>query len=97
MKGYYFSPQELRIITDGRCGSACSQFIKRTSELKLTKIISLYANLLGNNPHDNLDTGGFAASSIYDSNIASQLTYEGKPPTFPQKKSKKQHYLHLHS
>ena len=51
LKGYYFSPQELRIITDGRCGSACSKFIKRTSELKPTKIISLCANLLANNPH----------------------------------------------
>ena len=88
LKGYYISPHEVIMITDGRCGSTCSQFIKRISEQHLAKVVGLGGNLLSDDPHENFDISTYAAGSVYDSKSASSLSFEGHPPEFARDTTK---------
>ena len=75
---YYISPQNIILLVDGTCGSACCTFVKRAQEMHLAKVIGYGDNLINSIP---FDSASFCGCPVYTSDdiIAS---YENIPGLF---------------
>lgn len=60
---YYISPQQIVLLTDGRCASTCCIFVKRSQELHLAKVAGLGANLVDDS---GFDSGTACGGPVYD-------------------------------
>ena len=68
----WYDPDNILILTDGRCGSACSQFIKHVSETHTAKVLGYGSHWLRNATVD-YDIGSFAGGNVIDSDTVNNL------------------------
>jgi hypothetical protein len=59
-----FANENIFILTDGRCGSTCSQFVKHIKELRLARAVYFGASPV--KATEPLDIGSFAAGNVID-------------------------------
>ncbi|KAH7819821.1 uncharacterized protein MONOS_3642 [Monocercomonoides exilis] len=82
-----FDPNDLMFITDGECGSTCSQFLKHVKEAQLAKVIGIGGQLT----HKDIDydIASFAAGNVISSEAIDVYrdevnSIEGWPSKFPR-------------
>ncbi|KAH7824196.1 uncharacterized protein MONOS_16490 [Monocercomonoides exilis] len=82
-----FDPNDLMFITDGECGSTCSQFLKHVKEAQMAKVIGIGGQLT--RKEIDYDIASFAAGNVIRSSSIEELKKEvsssaGWPSKFPR-------------
>lgn len=73
----WYQPDDILIVTDGTCGSACSQFVKRAAEHHTAKILGLGSHWMRNDTATQYDIGSFAGGNVVDSAAFENLLVTG--------------------
>ena len=75
-----FTPQDVIILTDGRCGSTCAQFVKHLSERRLARVVGLGGDILSTRV--GFDIASYAGGNVANSDSVQRSEISAKPAQF---------------